>query len=133
MTSFKVKVLSWIKQNRIILILFLCFLLMHGLLLSSIPRGICIDEAAAAYDGWCLGIFLTFAPIRLMQSFLLFYTSRLKDCILFTCINSVSFDTCFTLLHFSPLGYHPVGKRRAVLYGTKNRTPGCCQCFRHQF
>ena len=54
MTSFKVKVLSWIKQNRIILILFLCFLLMHGLLLSSIPRGICIDEAAAAYDGWCL-------------------------------------------------------------------------------
>ena len=54
MTSFKVKVLSWIKQNRMILILFLCFLLMHGLLLSSIPRGICIDEAAAAYDGWCL-------------------------------------------------------------------------------
>ena len=54
MTSFKIKVLSWIKQNRIILILFLCFLLMHGLLLSSIPRGICIDEAAAAYDGWCL-------------------------------------------------------------------------------
>ena len=54
MTSFKVKVLSWIKQNRIILILFLCFLLMHGLLLSSIPHGICVDEAAAAYDGWCL-------------------------------------------------------------------------------
>lgn len=54
MYSFKAKTLSWIKQNWLILILFLCFLITHGLFLSSIPRGICIDEAAAAYDGWCL-------------------------------------------------------------------------------
>lgn len=54
MTSYKAKVISFMKQNWIIILLFTCFLLTHGLFLSSIPRGICIDEAAAAYDGWCL-------------------------------------------------------------------------------
>ena len=54
MTSYKAKVISFMKQNWIIILLFTCFLLTHSLFLSSIPRGICIDEAAAAYDGWCL-------------------------------------------------------------------------------
>lgn len=58
------KVTKWIKENWITIILFGCFLLMHCYRLSSIPRGMCVDEAAAAYDGWCLHNFGTDRELR---------------------------------------------------------------------
>lgn len=53
------KMILWLKRNWITILLFGCFVFMHCYELSEIPRGMCVDEAAAAYDGWCLNHFGT--------------------------------------------------------------------------